>query len=110
MGMSWPDPYRGASIRGLVLAFTVLGLLIAAGRSQPVAAQSVASAQRPPVPRTPWGDSDLQGLWNYGTNTPLQRHPKYAGREWLTEEEVLAANLESATFATSERRSELTAQ
>lgn len=96
-------------MRGLVLAFTVLPL-IAAGRSQPVAAQSVASAQRPPVPRTPWGDPDLQGLWNYGTNTPLQRPPEYAGREWLTEEEVLAANLESATFATSERRSELTAQ
>lgn len=96
-------------MRGLVLAFTVLAL-IAAGRSHPVAAQSVASAQRPPVPRTPWGDPDLQGLWNYGTNTPLQRPPGYADREWLTEEEVLAANLESATFATSERRSKLTAQ
>jgi hypothetical protein len=96
-------------MRGLVLALTVLAL-IAAGRSQPVAAQRVASAQRPPVPRTPWGDPDLQGLWNFGTNTPLQRPPKYAGRERLTEEEVLAANLESATFATSERRSELTAE
>ena len=71
----------------------------------------MASAQRPTVPRTPWGDPDLQGVfWNYGTNTSLQRPPQDAGREWLTEEEALAANLESATFATSERRSELTAQ
>ena len=96
-------------MRGLVFAFTVLAL-IAGGELQPVAAQRVASEQRPPVPRTPWGDPDLQGLWNYGTNTPLQRPPEYAGQEWLTEEEVTAANLKSATFATSERRSELTAQ
>ena len=47
-------------------------------------------------------------VWNFGTNTPLQRPKEYAGREWLTEEDVAAANLESAMFATSERRSELT--
>ncbi len=80
-------------MRGLVLAFTVLAL-IAGGELQPVAAQSVASEQRPPVPRTPWGDPDLQGLWNYGTNTPFQRPPKYAGRELLTQEELAAENLE----------------
>ena len=96
-------------MRGLVLGFTVLAL-IAAGASQPVAAQSVAPEQRPPVPRMPWGDPELQGLWNYGTNTPLQRSQKYAGREWLTEKEVAAENREWSTFATSERRSELTAQ
>ncbi len=65
------------------------------------------SGHSPAVPRTPWGDPDLQGLWNHGTNTPLERLPKHAGREWLTDEEVAAANLESSTFATSERRSEL---
>ena len=94
-------------MRGLVLAFTVLAL-IAGRESEPVAAQSVASGQRTPVPRTPWGDPDLQGLWNFGTNTPLQRPPEWAGRQWLTEEEVAAVNLEWSTFATSERRSELT--
>ena len=73
-------------------------------------AQSVASDQRSPVPRTPWGDPDLQGLWNFATNTPLQRPPKYVGREWLTGEEVAAEDLEWSTFATSKRRSELTAQ
>ena len=25
------------------------------------------------VPRTPWGDPDLQGVWNDATSTPLQR-------------------------------------
>ena len=96
-------------MRRPVLAFTLLALL-AAGESRPVEAQSADSEQRPPVPRTPWGDPDLQGLWNYATTTPLHRPPKYAGREWLTEEEVAAENLEWSTFATSERRSELTSQ
>ena len=43
---------------------------------------------RPAAPRTPWGDPDLQGVWNHGTITPLERPPEYAGRELLTEEEV----------------------
>ena len=96
-------------MRGLVLGFTVLALTVA-GEAQQVAAQSAASEQRPPVPRTSWGDPDLQGLWNYGTNTPFERPPEYAGLEWLTEEEVEATNLRWSTFATSERRSELTPQ
>ena len=96
-------------MRQLVVGFIAL-VLTAGGVSQPGAAQDGASGQQPPVPRTPWGDPDLQGLWNYGTNTPLQRPPKYAGREWLTEAEVAAENLEWSTFATSERRSELTPQ
>jgi hypothetical protein len=94
-------------MRGLVLAIIVLALM-AGVEVKPVADQSVASGQRPPVPGTPWGDPDLQGLWNFGTNTPLQRPPEWAGRVWLTEKEVAAANLEWSRFATSERRSALT--
>ena len=90
----------------LVLALAVLALVVG-GEPRPAAAQDTDPGADPPSPRTPWGDPDLQGLWYYGTNTPLQRPPQYAGREWLTEEEVEAANLESRTFATSERRSEL---
>ena len=70
-------------------------------------AAAVANA-RPAAPRTPWGDPDLQGVWNHGTITPLERPPEYAGRELLTEEEVAAANHASEIRATSERRHELT--
>ena len=94
-------------MRGPALAMVVLAFAAAAA-PRPLAGQSAAPEEQLAVPRTPWGDTDLQGLWNYATNTPLQRPPEYAGREWLTEEEVAAANLESQTFATSERRSELT--
>ena len=38
--------------------------------------------------RTPWGDPDLQGIWSSKTQTPLERPAEYAGREFLTDEEV----------------------
>jgi hypothetical protein len=38
--------------------------------------------------RTPWGDPDLQGVWDYRTITPLERPQTMAGRQFLTEEEV----------------------
>ena len=62
------------------------------------------------VMRTAWGDPDLQGVWNHGTITPLERPVEYAGRERLTDEEVAALNRASETRATSGRRSSLTAQ
>ena len=80
-------------------------------RRSPVAAEPPAAAlasAASAAPRTPWGDPDLQGVWNHGTITPLERPAEYAGRERLTEEEVAAANFASETRATSERRSELT--
>ncbi len=82
-----------------------------ARRGSPAAVQAPAVAvadARPAAPRTPWGDPDLQGVWNHGTITPLERPPEYAGRELLTEEEIAAANHASEIRATSERRSELT--
>ena len=39
-------------------------------------------------PRTPWGDPDLQGVWDYWTFTPLERPEEYAGRGELTAEEA----------------------
>jgi len=40
------------------------------------------------APRTPSGQPDLQGIWTTQTFTPLQRPDRYAGREFLTEEEA----------------------
>jgi hypothetical protein len=37
---------------------------------------------------TAWGDPDLQGIWTDVYETPLQRPAQYAGREFLTDEEV----------------------
>ena len=92
-----------AALRSLVAL-----LAIAGGAGVPPASAQEGVPGRPPAgPRTAWGAPDLQGLWNYGTNTPLERPARYAGREWLTEEEAAAADRESQTFATSERRGAL---
>jgi hypothetical protein len=42
------------------------------------------------LPRTAWGDPDLQGVWSYATTTPLSRPAQYGDREFLTPEEVAA--------------------
>ena len=50
------------------------------------------------VPRTAWGDPDLQGQWNCQTSTPLER-PRtgpLAGKEFLTDEE--AESIEEANL------------
>src|SRR4029077_16567047 len=43
------------------------------------------------LPRTPDGQPDLQGYWTSLSFTPMERPAKYAGREFLTDEEVAAA-------------------
>ena len=42
------------------------------------------------VPRTPWGDPDLQGIWNNSTTTPLERPVSLKGKEFLTASEAAA--------------------
>jgi len=37
--------------------------------------------------RTPWGEPDLQGIWNGQTLTPVERPARFAGKLVLTEEE-----------------------
>ena len=37
--------------------------------------------------KTPWGEPDLQGIWTVEYETPLQRSPRYANREFFTDEE-----------------------
>jgi hypothetical protein len=49
------------------------------------------------VPRTPWGDADLQGVWDYRTITPLERRPELGDRELYTDEEI--AELEGRAAA-----------
>ena len=40
------------------------------------------------VPRTPWSRSDLQGIWDFRTLTPLERPRELGGRAFFTDEEA----------------------
>ena len=80
---------------GYVASLSVAGVLAVLWLlSTPIAGQAPAArpaAAKPAAPpRTPWGDPDLQGVWHVMAQVPLERAQQYAGREFLTDEEVAA--------------------
>src|SRR6266567_613818 len=55
----------------------------------PVAGQATAGvAKAGTVPRTPWGDPDMQGMWETRPRAPLERPAEFGTREFLTEQEA----------------------
>ena len=62
-------------------------LLAAAMLAAPLAGQTRDGDAAAPPP-TPWGDPDLQGVWNFSMNTPLERPAEFGARAVLTEEEA----------------------
>ena len=43
------------------------------------------------APRTQWGQPDLQGVWSFSSNIPMERPEHFGEREFLNEEEITAA-------------------
>ncbi len=56
------------------------------------------------VPRTEWDQPDLQGVWNFSSNVPMQRPPHFGEREFMTTEEVaqMRARLAAADAASDQ--------
>src|SRR5881296_1641295 len=78
-----------------VLAAGLAGFsLLAAGQTAKPATQTKAAPKPAPAakawtaPKTPWGDPDLQGVWNDATSTPLQRPGGVGSKDILTDEEA----------------------
>jgi hypothetical protein len=65
----------------LTLAVTLVG-------QAPNTSDKPAAKATPTASRTPWGDPDLQGVWDFRTTTPLERPAELAGKETLTEAEA----------------------
>lgn len=40
------------------------------------------------TPKNAWGDPDLSGVWNFASNTPMQRPEKWGDQEFLTSEQL----------------------
>ena len=40
------------------------------------------------APKNAWGDPDLSGVWNFASNTPMQRPEKWGEQEFLTSEQL----------------------
>jgi len=78
---------RALGLVAITLTST-LGLAGTVGlaQSQPAAARPTTAAKGK-VPRTPWGDPDLQGVWDYRTITPLERNRELGTREFYRRRE-----------------------
>ena len=96
-----------------VLAYLGVAVVSAGGQGQtktPAPAASKASPHRAAAqrqwktPRTAWGDPDLQGTWNNGTITPLERQRGVGEKELLSRDEEEEVNQQSDTRATPEQR------
>jgi hypothetical protein len=77
------DRFQGSTIT-VAIAVAAIGAVISVSITRTVAQAPAASAPAPAL-KTPWGEPDLQGIWTDETDTPLQRSPKYANQEVLTE-------------------------
>ena len=55
------------------------------------ASQSGLAAEDYDVPRTQWGLPDLQGVWNFSSNVPMQRPEEFGEQQFLTDDEISAA-------------------
>src|ERR1700730_3510100 len=63
-----------------------------------------SAAVKPSTLRTPWGDPDLQGVWNVAAGTPLERPPALAGKEFLTDDELAQAEKQIHERNSADRR------
>src|SRR6266851_913534 len=86
-------------VLSMLAVVSAQGQAPAAGKEQPAARKA---ASKWTAPRTPWGDPDLQGTWNNGTITPLERARGAGEKELLSKDEEAEANAQSDTRA--ERR------
>jgi len=83
--------HRHVLARAAIVSIAVAGFAAAlAGHAQ----RPVRTAPWTP-PRTPWGEPDLQGIWNYATMTPLERPRDLAGKRVLNDEETAAYERET---------------
>src|SRR5262245_10396595 len=53
-----------------------------------LAAQRESSGKTGQASKTAWGHPDLQGIWDFSTNTPLQRPPELKDKAELTDAEL----------------------
>lgn len=56
------------------------------------------------APRTEWGYPDLNGVWNFSSNVPMQRPEQFGEREFMTSDEIasLKARLAEADAASDQ--------
>jgi hypothetical protein len=87
--------HRRLTAAAMAALFSAVALVIPVGGQSP-------KQYKPP--RTPWGDPDLQGVWNDATSTPLQRPGGVGDKGVLSDEEAVDFQKSLADDLTRDRR------
>ncbi len=91
----------------LVLSFTFVAVVEAGGQAPAARTNSGTPSKAAPkwtAPRTPWGDPDLEGTWNNGTITPLERARGAGEKALLSKQEEEDINAQSDSRAAADNR------
>jgi hypothetical protein len=88
----------------VIAAVAIVVGLAAVVRLLPAGVQATTEGEGWTPARTPWGDPDLQGVWNDATSTPLQRPDGRASKDVLTEDEAGEFEQELAHGLSRDRR------
>src|SRR5438552_2043331 len=86
----------GRFFAGCLSLVAIVSLSPSAANGQTTTKAKPAAASQA---RTPWGDPDIQGIWNNVTATPLQRSEEFKDKAVLTSEEA-----ENVARRTAERQ------
>ena len=78
--------HRSSALLPTIVAASVLAMVAAGAQQTETPGDTTSAADI----RTPWGEPDLQGIWNGATLTPLERPAAFADRPVLTPEEAAA--------------------
>jgi hypothetical protein len=89
-----------------ILAMAFLSLSPLAGQASTTQKITPSKAATPATKalHTPWGEPDLQGVWNDATSTPLQRPSDVGAKDVLTDEEAGEFQKELENNLTRDRR------
>jgi hypothetical protein len=85
---------------------SMITVAIAAAVGAVISVSITRTSAQAPALKTPWGEPDLQGIWTYDSDTPLQRSPKYGNQEIFTAEQREQLDRERAALLRRDRRVE----
>ena len=97
------SPRAWSLLAALGIAVASFGARGQAQTTPTAGAKAPARAKAAALPRTQWGDPDLQGIWTNTTTTTLERPDDLAGKPVLTDEEWKKRDNETAERVSFDR-------
>jgi len=104
--MSAAAVLRSAALTTAVFVLVFVRPVVSPAAAQTSSVQTTGGAAKraSALFRTPHGDPDLEGVWNFATATPMERPRELAGRETLTSQEAAEFEAEVRENASADRR------